>query len=91
MPGGPSERPEDVGYISADTVFRPLVPTRSAEKRIGANSNLVIAAMPAAVPTAMARVGEVPKAISATDASATPRRMAGKTGPPRKPQPRLTA
>ena len=87
MPGGPSERPEDVGYISADTVFRPLVPTRSAEKRIGANSNLVIAAMP----TAMARVGEVPKAISATDASATPRRMAGKTGPPRKPQPRLTA
>jgi hypothetical protein len=47
--------------------------------------------MPAAAPTATASVGETPNQTSANVASAMPRKIAGKPGPPRKPQPRLTA
>ena len=51
-------------------------------------SSLVIATVPAEAPTATAKVGETSKAITANIAKPTPRKMAGKTGPPRKPQPR---
>ena len=70
---------------------KPLEPTSSTANSSGANSSRVAAAIPAAVPTATARVGETPRVSSASDAGATPRKMAGNTGPPRKPHPRLTA
>ena len=47
--------------------------------------------MPAAAPTAIASVGETSNQTTGSDASPTPRKMAGKIGPPRKPQPRLIA
>ena len=50
-----------------------------------------MAAIPAAVPTATANVGETSKAITVNVARPTPRKIAGKTGPPRKPQPRQIA
>ena len=49
------------------------------------------AAVPAAAPTATASVGEVLNRTTASVASATPTKSAGKTGPPRKPAPRLIA
>ena len=53
-----------------------------------ARMSRVIAAIPAAVPTATASVGDMSNAIDASIATATPRKIAGNTGPPRKPQPR---
>ena len=50
-----------------------------------------MAAMPAAAPTATASVGETSNQTTGNVASAMPRKMAGNTGPPRKPQPRLIA
>ena len=47
--------------------------------------------MPAAAPTATAHVGEQSNHTTASDDSPTPRNTAGKIGPPRNPQPRLTA
>ena len=46
------------------------------------------AALPAAVPTATARVGETSNAMTANMATAMPMKIAGKTWPPRNPQPR---
>src|SRR5215207_5827951 len=76
---------------AAGTVSRPAVPTRSAAKRTDANSRRVIAAVPAAVPTATASVGDTSNAIAASVVTAIPKKIAGNTGPPRKPQPRQTA
>jgi hypothetical protein len=39
----------------------------------------------------MAKVGDVSNQTTASDASATPRKTAGKIGPPRNPHPRLMA
>jgi hypothetical protein len=47
--------------------------------------------MPAAVPTTSANVGETSNQTTGNDASVTPRKIAEKIGPPRKPQPKLTA
>ena len=47
--------------------------------------------MPAAVPTATASVGDTSNAITASVATPMPRKIAGNTGPPRKPQPRQIA
>jgi hypothetical protein len=47
--------------------------------------------MPAAAPTATASVGETSNHTTGSEASPTPTKTAGKIGPPRKPQPRLTA
>src|SRR5262249_17527427 len=76
---------------AAGIVSRPLEPTSSAANNSGEISRRVIAAMPAAVPIATDNVGDVPKRISAMDARATPMKIAGNTGPPRNPLPRLTA
>ena len=54
---------------------------------IEAKRRRVIATVPAAVPTAIASVGEMSNAITASVASATPRKIAGKTAPPRNPHP----
>ena len=67
------------------------MPARSAAKRTDAKSRRVIATVPAAVPTATASVGDTSNAIAASVVSAIPRKIAGKTAPPRKPQPRQTA
>ena len=76
---------------AADTVSAPLCPTSSAENTIGVSIRRLVAVMPAAVPTATASVGETPNQISVSVASATPRKIAGNTGPPRKPHPKLIA
>src|SRR5688500_2735087 len=76
---------------AAGTVSRPAVPTRSAAKRTEANTRRVAATVPAAVPTATASVGDTSNAITASIATAMPRKIAGNTGPPRKPQPRQIA
>src|SRR6202008_1637470 len=75
---------------AAGMVSKPLVPTRSSANSSGANSSRVPAAIPAAVPVATASVGDMLNTSSAIAASAIPMKMAGKTGPPRKPQPRHT-
>ena len=66
-------------------------PTRSEARRSGESNKRVWAAIPAAAPTATASVGDVPNAATGSDARATPMKIAGKIGPPRKPDPRLTA
>jgi hypothetical protein len=76
---------------AAETVSTPCVPTSKAEKSTDAKSRRVTEAMPAAVPTATASVGDTSRPITASVAAATPRKIAGKTGPPRKPQPRQIA
>src|SRR6187551_3488906 len=73
------------------TASTPAVPTRSAAMMSEARMSLVIAVIPAAVPTASASVGDMSNAIAASIATATPRKIAGNTGPPRKPQPRQIA
>jgi hypothetical protein len=47
----------------------------------------VPAVIPAAAPTATAQVGETPNQITGSIATAIPMKIAGKTGPPRNPQP----
>jgi hypothetical protein len=49
------------------------------------------AASPAAAPTATANVGETSNQMTGRVARPIPRKAAGKIGPPRKPQARLTA
>lgn len=58
----------------------PLCPTSSAENTIGARINRLVAVMPAAVPTATARVGDRNQ-ISVKVASATPKKTPGKDRP----------
>ena len=64
------------------------MPPRSPANRSDANRSLVAAAVPAAVPTATASVGDTSNAITVSVVSAMARKIAGNTGPPRKPQPR---
>ena len=47
--------------------------------------------MPAAAPIATAAVGDMSNTITGIVATPTPRKIAGNTGPPRKPQPRQIA
>ena len=56
-----------------------------------AKRSLVTAALPAAVPAATASVGETSKAMTANMMTPMPRKIAGKTWPPRNPQPRQIA
>jgi hypothetical protein len=49
------------------------------------------AARPAAAPVATAKVGETSNQTTGSVARPIPRKAAGKIGPPRKPQARLTA
>src|SRR5690349_1505763 len=69
----------------------PGVPTSSAASSADVSSIRVIAAIPAADPTASAAVGDMSVTSVSSVARATPRKIAGNTGPPRKPQPRQTA
>ena len=76
---------------AAGTVSWPPMPTISAAKSTEENRSRVHAAMPAAAPTATATAGDCPKTAAGIMATATPMKIAGNRGPPRKPQPRLTA
>src|SRR5262245_58082023 len=76
---------------AAGMASMPWRPASSVASSIEANSSRVIAAIPAAAPTATASVGETPSHTTAIIARAMPRKTAGKTGPPRKPHPRHTA
>jgi hypothetical protein len=71
----------------AGTASRPASPTSSAAKKSDANSRRVAAAVPASAPIATAAVGDMSKTITASVASAIPRKIVGKTAPPRKPEP----
>src|SRR4029453_10880772 len=73
---------------AAGTASSPLVPTSSEANSVDVISRRVLAAIPAAAPTATASVGETSNQTWASSASAMPRKIAGNTGPPRKPQPR---
>ena len=79
-----------VASTAAGTVSSPWEPTSSVERSTGVTISRVCAAIPAAVPTATASVGETSNQTTVNEASAMPRKIAGKIGPPRKPQPRLT-
>ena len=76
--------------VSVGTVSVPCEPTSRVDRSTGVTIRRVCAAMPAAVPTETASVGDASNQTTVNDASATPRKIAGKIGPPRKPHPRLT-
>ena len=73
----------------AIAVSNPPEPTRSAANSIDVMTRRVWAAIPAAHPIAIAKVGDVPTSWTANAASPTPRKTAGKIGPPRNPAARL--
>ena len=69
----------------------PALPTSSEANTVDVSRSRVVAAMPAAAPAARASVGDTSSQLIVNDARATPRKIAGKTGPPRNPAPRLRA
>src|SRR5262245_54565182 len=76
---------------AAETVSWPALPVSRAANSTEVNRNELIAVIPAAAPIASATVGEAPNQTTASEATPTPRKIAGKIGPPRKPQPRHQA
>jgi hypothetical protein len=76
---------------AAGTASSPAVATSSEANSVEVMRRRVPAAIPAAAPTATARVGETSNQTWVSSASAMPRKIAGNTGPPGKPQPRQIA
>ena len=73
-------------YLLDRLLTASIIEARGAERFA-----LVAAALPAAVPTATASVGDTSKAMTANMATAMPRKIAGNTWPPLNPQPRQIA
>ena len=99
LPSGCRRRSSPVAVIqaaaaartAAGTASTPCVPTRRPANSMEVRRSRDCAAIPAAAPAATAQVGETSNQTTGSVARPIPRKTAGKIGPPRNPQARLTA